>query len=125
MAGWDHNGRPFAILDKRQAQVLVFSPDGKLLATTPVLLGYAAGDDSVAGIGLRPIAQVRPSTSPQPVITPSAGASLPSIARCEKCIACCNRADASSSSSSRRRARASFARGIISTSTRFFPASAH
>ncbi len=29
--------------------------------------------------------QGRPSTSPQPVITPSAGASLPSIARCEEC----------------------------------------
>src|SRR6476659_2628353 len=28
--------------------------------------------------------QRRPSTSPQPVITPSAGASLPSIERCEK-----------------------------------------
>ena len=28
--------------------------------------------------------QGRPSTSPQPVITPSAGASLPSIARWEK-----------------------------------------
>ena len=66
MAGWDHNGRPFAILDKRQAQVLVFSPDGKLQATTPVLLGYAAGDDSVAGIGLRPIAEVRPNERTTP-----------------------------------------------------------
>ena len=36
MAGWDHNGRPFAILDKRQARVLVFNADGKLQATTPV-----------------------------------------------------------------------------------------
>jgi len=61
MAGYDHGGRPFAILDKRQAQVFVFYPDGKLAGTTPVLLGYAAGDDSVAGIGLRPIAEVRPS----------------------------------------------------------------
>lgn len=66
MAGWDHGGRPFAILDKRQAQVLVFNPDGKLVASTPVLLGYAAGDDSVAGIGLRPIAEVRPSERTTP-----------------------------------------------------------
>lgn len=66
MAGWDHNGRPFAILDKRQAQVLVFRPDGKLIASTPVLLGFAAGDDSVAGIGLRPIAEVRPSERTTP-----------------------------------------------------------
>ncbi|MBB3195537.1 hypothetical protein [Roseateles terrae] len=61
MAGYDHGGRPFAILDKRQAQVFVFYPDGKLAGATPVLLGYAAGDDSVAGIGLRPIAEVKPS----------------------------------------------------------------
>lgn len=66
MAGWDHNGRPFAILDKRQARVLVFNADGKLQATTPVLLGYAAGDDSVAGIGLRPIAEVKPSERTTP-----------------------------------------------------------
>lgn len=66
MAGWDHNGRPFAILDKRQARVLVFSAEGKLQASTPVLLGYAAGDDSVAGIGLRPIAEVRPSERTTP-----------------------------------------------------------
>lgn len=66
MAGWDHNGRPFAILDKRQARVLVFNAEGKLQATTPVLLGYAAGDDSVAGIGLRPIAEVKPSERTTP-----------------------------------------------------------
>lgn len=66
MAGWDHGGRPFAILDKRQAQVFVFNADGTLKAATPVLLGYAAGDDSVAGIGLRPIAEVRPSERTTP-----------------------------------------------------------
>ncbi|UXH79215.1 hypothetical protein [Roseateles amylovorans] len=66
MAGFDHGGRPFAILDKRQAQVFVFYPDGKLAGSTPVLLGYASGDDSVAGIGLRPIAEVRPSERTTP-----------------------------------------------------------
>lgn len=66
MAGFDHGGRPFAILDKRQAHVFVFQPDGKLLSHTPVLLGYASGDDSVAGIGLRPIAEVKPSERTTP-----------------------------------------------------------
>lgn len=66
MAGHDHNGRPFAILDKRQAKVFVFHPDGKLAGATPVLLGYAAGDDSVAGIGLRPIAEVKPNERTTP-----------------------------------------------------------
>ncbi len=66
MTGFDHGGRPFAILDKRQAQVFVFYPDGKLAGATPVLLGYASGDDSVAGIGLRPIAEVKPSERTTP-----------------------------------------------------------
>lgn len=66
MAGHDHGGHPFAILDKRQARVFVFRPDGKLAGATPVLLGYAAGDDSVAGIGLKPIADVRPSERTTP-----------------------------------------------------------
>lgn len=62
----DNGMRPFALLDKRQASVLVFAPDGLLLGASPVLLGYAAGDDSVAGIGSRPIAAVRPQERTTP-----------------------------------------------------------
>jgi len=61
------NGRlPFVLIDKRQAQLLVFEASGRLLGATPILLGYAAGDDSVAGIGQRPIEQVRPSERTTP-----------------------------------------------------------
>jgi hypothetical protein len=56
----DHGGRPFAIIDKSDARLYVFSGDGRLAGTTPILLGYAAGDDTVPGIGERPIDQVRP-----------------------------------------------------------------
>src|SRR5688572_24924466 len=42
----------FVIVDKKDARVWVFNPDGRLVAQSPVLLGAAAGDDSVAGIGL-------------------------------------------------------------------------
>ena len=71
LAGWvmasaDHGNRFFAILDKKNAKVFVFQPDGRLLGATPVLLGYAAGDDSVAGIGQRPIAEVRPEERTTP-----------------------------------------------------------
>lgn len=62
----DNGTRPFAIIDKRQAQVLVFEPGGRLRGATPVLLGYAAGDDSVVGIGQRPIEQVRPEERTTP-----------------------------------------------------------
>ncbi len=61
------NGRlPFVILDKRDARVHVFDADARLVDSSPVLLGAAAGDDSVAGIGQRPIAEVRPEERTTP-----------------------------------------------------------
>ena len=56
----------FAILDKKNAKLFVFAPGGKLIGATPVLLGYAAGDDTVAGIGKRPLEQVLPSERTTP-----------------------------------------------------------
>lgn len=56
----DNRGQAFAVVDKRNARVHVFSPDGTLRGTSPVLLGLAKGDDSVPGIGERPMAQIRP-----------------------------------------------------------------
>jgi hypothetical protein len=65
MADWvigsrDNQRLPFVILDKRDARVFVFDATGRLIAASPVLLGAAPGDDSVAGIGVRPIELVRP-----------------------------------------------------------------
>lgn len=61
------NGRaPFAIVDKRRAQVYVFAATGRLLGTSPVLLGYAAGDHSVAGIGTKAIEDIRPQERTTP-----------------------------------------------------------
>lgn len=62
----DNRGLDFLIVDKRNARVFVFSPSGKLRGTSPVLLGAAVGDDSVPGIGTRPIAQVRPEERTTP-----------------------------------------------------------
>jgi hypothetical protein len=62
----DHGARPFAIVDKRDARLYVFTPQGRLAGTTPILLGYAAGDDTVPGIGERPIDQVRPNERTTP-----------------------------------------------------------
>ncbi len=56
----DNGDRPFVIVDKRQAQLLLFQPSGRLAGSTPILLGSARGDESVPGIGERPIAQVKP-----------------------------------------------------------------
>ena len=62
----DNRGLPFVILDKRDARVFVFDAGARLIDSSPVLLGAAAGDDSVVGIGKRPIAEVRPEERTTP-----------------------------------------------------------
>lgn len=66
VASGDHRAMPFVILDKLEARVFVFDAQGRLLGASPVLLGAAVGDDSVAGIGKRPIAEVRPEERTTP-----------------------------------------------------------
>lgn len=56
----DHGGGPFMVIDKQQARVWMYDPSGKMLGNSPVLLGAAVGDDSVPGIGERPMAQIQP-----------------------------------------------------------------
>ncbi len=62
----DNQHFPFVILDKRDARVFVFDAAGTLIDASPVLLGVAEGDDSVAGIGQRPVAEVRPEERTTP-----------------------------------------------------------
>jgi len=42
----DHQGRPFAIVDKRDARLYVFSADGRLIGAAAALLGLTPGDRS-------------------------------------------------------------------------------
>ncbi len=62
----DNGNTDFIIVDKRDARVYVFDAKARLRGTAPVLLGAARGDDSVPGIGLRPIAQIRPEERTTP-----------------------------------------------------------
>lgn len=62
----DNGVQHFVILDKRDARVYVFDPSGKLSGASPVLLGYAAGDDTVPGIGNKAIADVKPQERTTP-----------------------------------------------------------
>jgi hypothetical protein len=55
----DNADAEFVLLDKRQATLYVFDARARLRHATPVLLGAARGDDTVPGIGMRPIAEVR------------------------------------------------------------------
>jgi hypothetical protein len=62
----DNGDHAFAIVDKRRAQVYVFAPGGRLLGTSRVLLGYAVGDLSVAGIGHKAIEDIKPQERTTP-----------------------------------------------------------
>jgi hypothetical protein len=66
VASRDHGPAAFAVIDKRRTHLYVFDAQGRLRGETPVLLGYAPGDDSVPGIGQRPIEQVRPEERTTP-----------------------------------------------------------
>jgi hypothetical protein len=54
----DNQGRAVVILDKKEATVYAFTPDGLLMASAPALLGMAVGDGTVAGVGDKPLSQV-------------------------------------------------------------------
>jgi hypothetical protein len=62
----NHANTDFVIVDKKFAHVYVFDAHARLRASTPVLLGAAPGDQSVEGIGSRPIAEVRPEERTTP-----------------------------------------------------------
>ena len=51
MESADHQGLPFAIVDKRDARVYIFDSNGRLTGATPILLGQYVGDDSAPGVG--------------------------------------------------------------------------
>lgn len=62
----DHQTMAIVIVDKKDARVWVFKPDGALVANSPALLGSAIGDDSVPGIGEKPLSQVKPEEKTTP-----------------------------------------------------------
>lgn len=56
----DHKNKAIVILDKKTAKVYVFSPEGRLKASTPALLGAAVGDENAPGVGDKPLSAVLP-----------------------------------------------------------------
>jgi hypothetical protein len=51
LASGNSRGRPFAVVDKKDARLYVFSASGRLVGAAPALLGLARGDDSAPGVG--------------------------------------------------------------------------
>jgi hypothetical protein len=66
LASGDNQGLPFAIVDKAAASVAVYGQDGDLKGAAAVLLGEAMGDDSVPGIGDKPLAAILPEERTTP-----------------------------------------------------------
>lgn len=71
LAGWiarsrDNGGAAFIIVDKKRAEIHIFDAAARLRASSPVLLGAQPGDESVPGIGERPIAAVLPEERTTP-----------------------------------------------------------
>jgi hypothetical protein len=62
----DNGDRAFLLVDKRKARLHVFDADANWVASTPVLLGAALGDESVPGIGSRPMSLIRASERTTP-----------------------------------------------------------
>jgi hypothetical protein len=62
----DNGGAPFIIIDKRRARLWLFDGQGRPTGSTAVLLGFARGDDTVPGIGDKPLSQVRPGERTTP-----------------------------------------------------------
>jgi len=56
----DARGRPFAIVDKREARIYVFDASGHLSGASAVLLGLAPGDADAADIAQRTPASLAP-----------------------------------------------------------------
>jgi hypothetical protein len=71
LANWvartgDASNMEYLIIDKKNAKLHVFNADSSLRASSPILIGAAVGDDTVPGIGLRPIADVLPAERTTP-----------------------------------------------------------
>jgi hypothetical protein len=62
----DNRGRPFAIVDKKEAKLYVFDGTGRLEGGTSVLLGMGPGDHSVPGIGQRELSSILPFEATTP-----------------------------------------------------------
>ena len=71
LANWvvathDNGKHAFLLVDKKDARVYVFAPDGHLKDSAPALLGAAHGDDILPGSGDKPLSQMKPEEKTTP-----------------------------------------------------------
>jgi len=66
LASADHQGQPFAIVDKKDARLFVFGANGRLLGASPALLGQTPGDQGLSDMGSRAPVQLLPAERTTP-----------------------------------------------------------
>lgn len=54
----DNQDLPFIIIDKREAKVFVFLPQGGLFAASAVLIGTTIGDHTTPGVGQKKLSEI-------------------------------------------------------------------
>ena len=62
----DARDQPFAVVDKRSAQLFVFDSHGRLVGAASALLGLAKGDSSAPGVGQRAASFIAPQERTTP-----------------------------------------------------------
>lgn len=62
----DNGGLPYLIIDKADARVFVFDPQGGLAGADAALLGMARGDHTLPGIGDMKLSAIRPEDRTTP-----------------------------------------------------------
>jgi hypothetical protein len=65
-ASGDNASVGFIVIDKKQAKVFVFDETARLRSASAVLLGGAVGDNTVPGIGVRALTDVKPEERTTP-----------------------------------------------------------
>lgn len=65
-ASADNRKLPYIIVDKPAARAFLFDAKGKPLASAPVLIGKALGDDATPGIGAKSLAEIGPAEKTTP-----------------------------------------------------------
>jgi len=62
----DNHSLPWAVVDKPNAALSLFDPNGKPLGTVPVLIGIAKGDEASPGVGSKKLADLGPAEKTTP-----------------------------------------------------------
>jgi hypothetical protein len=62
----DNHALPYIVIDKNNASAFLFDGKGKAIASAPVLIGIAPGDDATPGIGSKNLAEIGPAEKTTP-----------------------------------------------------------